>query len=713
MGIISGAKTPSVEIEARTEPNDSSIVRLGRRAARWWRRAKFLWLNRSLLTDLGFAAGFFLAAFGSASLLPEAPRTPEHLAGIALGAVAGLMTWSFWRVRRYLTAEAAYEDLRTSEHPELRPVLGLFLRWPCTAVVLFAVLVGVILAAFGYGYWGASLRSSLLQVTAPLPPVEKALHWTTGEQANAQWPSWLKVGVATLYSGVVFSLVAAWFERGNQRKNYAASLFTEEDRSDSPYGTRQEDARTSPQPEPHEQVLLMKGERIGVACLPFLRVELSGPEWTPQEVRPDRCRGAVAVLDRVFGIKDRAVSCWRKEAHTSDWIAGWLVAHLGKLLELDRSGPDTTFDNRLGETTLAVAAILACGEVFPMRTTPTSLGAYHDPERAARFRGYLRKIFRLSPKHPVLLLAACDAAERLGQPDDLRLLDDQTRRLDVQAGFTIPQTDRILQARDRVLGRDPMRADLLERYLKRVRELGLERIPVEADELLRFRRPSDGRVMVLVPGGSFLRGDDRSENTGPQRRVHLGAYLIDIDPVPQESFNNWVEEQGNVLRMERGFFPVQALLPEAAPFEYASYVTWFAAAAYARWAVKGGDLPTEAQWEKAARGAMDDRRYPTGNLWVDNPVSPFGARVCHMLEWARDAFDRLAYRRNPSIFDPIMQPGAGAGDEVVRAVRGRLPDRSVADYSLVNRVAMEPVTGGFIAPVGFRVVVSLDAETQT
>ena len=345
---------------------------------------------------------------------------------------------------------------------------------------------------------------------------------------------------------------------------------------------------------------------------------------------------------------------------------------------------------------------------------PTSQGAFHDPDRASSFRAHLRDIFRRSPKRPVLLLAACDAAERLGQPDDLRLLDEQTRQLDVQAGFSIWQTDRILQARDRVLSRDPLRSALLDRLFNRIQELGLQRVPVSADGPLRFRRPTDGGVMVLIVGGSFLRGDDRDDETSPRRRVHVGSYLIDVDPVSQESFKNWFQKQGSVLRMERGFFPVQGLPHEASPYEYASYVTWFAATAYARWAIeKVGDLPTEAQWEKAVRGTADDRRYPTGNSWAENPVSPFEVRACHMLEWTRDAFDRLAYRHNPSVFDPVMEPAASASDEIMRVVRGRSPESSVASYSLVNRLAMEPVTGGFTAPIGFRVAVALEMEKHS
>ena len=685
---------------------------IGRSVARSWRRAKYQWLNRSLLWDLGCAVSLFLCVFISASMLAAEPNPPVPAASVGLALVVGLMTWSFWRVRAYLKADAAFEDLRTSTRPALVPVFGWFLRFPCTAVVVFAVLVGLGLAAFGFGGWGPSVRSSLLQVTAPLPPIESILRSVTGEQTDALWPFWLKIALAAFYSGVVFALITAWFERGNQRKNYAASLFTEEDRDDSPYGFRPEGTISGPQSEPHEDVLLMKGERIAVACLPYLRVELSGSEWTQEEAKPNRCRGAVAVVERVFHTHPQ--HCWLVEPRSSDWISGWLLAHLGKLLDLDRTGAEATFDHRLGEATQAVAAMMASCQSLPPRPTPTSHGAFHDPDRTSRFRAHLRDIFRRSPKRPVLLLAACDAAERLGQPEDLRLLDEQTRNFDVQVGFTVAQTDRILQARDRVLSRDPLRSALLDRLLHRIRELGLESVPVPAGESLRFRRSTDGRVMVLIAGGSFVRGDDRDEVTSPRRRIHVGSYLIDVEPVSQESFKNWFQKQGSVLRMERGFFPVQGLPHEASPYDYASHVTWFAATAYARWAIeKVGDLPTEAQWEKAVRGTADDRRYPGGNSWTENPVSPFGVQACHILEWTRDAFDRLAYHHNPSVFDPVREPAASASDEVMRVVRGRSPETSVASYSLVNRLAMEPVTGGFSAPVGFRVAVALEVEKQS
>jgi len=696
---------------ASPDKNESLMDRLGRSWHRWWRSAKFQLSNRLLQKDIGCAAFLFVVLFVSAPMLPASPGVPKPLVGAGFGLVLGLMTWGFLCVRKYLKAEANYENLATSNQPASLQFFGLFLQLPCTAVVLFAALMGVGLAAFGFGSWGPALRSSLLQVTAPLPPAENLLRWITGEQADAHWPSWLKIIVAALYSGVVFALVAAWFERGNQRKNYASSLFTEGDRDDSEFGFRLQENTSIPQPEPHEQVLLMKGGRITVACLPYLQVELSSPEWMPHEARPDRCRGAIAVLQQIFH-KDPQ-PCWLNEPRTSDWITDWLAGHLGKLLELDRSGSNAAFDNRLAEATKAVAAMLASCQSLPNRPAPTSRGAYHDHDRLTKFRTHLREIFSLSPYRPVLLLAACDAAESLGQPDDLRLLDEQTRRLDVQAGFTTPQTDRILQARDRVLGRDPVRSTSLKLLLQRIQKLGLESVSVSDGEPLQFRRCTDGSEMVLIVGGSFVRGDDHTEVTSPKRRVHVGSYLIDVDPISQESFKNWIEKQGSVLRMERGFFPVQALPPEASPYGYASYVTWFAATAYARWAIQGGDLPTEAEWEKAVRGNLDERRYPSGDNWIENPASPFGMRACHMLEWTRDAFDRLAYRHNPSVFDPVLTPVASAGDEAKRVIRGRSAETSVASYSLVSRLGMEPVTGGFAVPVGFRVAVALEAAKQS
>jgi formylglycine-generating enzyme required for sulfatase activity len=705
-------------------------VRISREAGRWWRRAKYQWLNAKLWTDVGIAAAVFMAAFFLSMALPTERNSIATVGGLLLALVAAtpplVMTGSFWHVGRYIKGEAAYEDLRTGKLPDLSRFLSWLLRYPCTAVVLFAVFVAIALGAFGLVGWGPAIRGCLLEVTTPLPPVASILgtiRSALGAQAEATLPSWIAILLSFLYAKIVFDLVSGWFERGKQRHNYVASLFTDEARSGTPYGMRQEGS-SGLTPEPHEQVLLMRGDRIGAASLPYLQVELSGPEWTPNISAPDRCRGAVAAIERIFTkrlsdgdtVSANPDDCWKLYPTASDWIAGWLYGHFEKLVGQDRLRPDPAFDHRLGESVRTMAAVLATCLALPARPTPISRGAYQDAGRMVGFRNHLRQLFSRSPKRPALLIAACDAAEQLGTSEDLQLLDEQTRRLDVQAGFTIEQTDRILLTRDRVLSREPLRSDRMKRLLGRIKELRIERMLDREGKPSRFfRRTMDGAVMALVGAGSFCRGDDHADETSPRRRIHLGSFLMDIEPVSQEQFHRWAQTKGGVLRVERGFFPVQGL-PDGAPQDcpYASYVTWFAAREYARWAVDGGRLPTESEWEKAARGRKDDRRYPSGNMWVDEPVSPFGIRICHLLEWTQDAFDRQAYRHNPVVFDPPpMESRAGMGDEAMRVIRGRASGTPTASYSLVTRLGMEPVTGAFTAPVGFRVVVHLEQESRS
>ncbi|GIW78781.1 MAG: hypothetical protein KatS3mg105_0588 [Gemmatales bacterium] len=117
--------------------------------------------------------------------------------------------------------------------------------------------------------------------------------------------------------------------------------------------------------------------------------------------------------------------------------------------------------------------------------------------------------------------------------------------------------------------------------------------------------------------------------------------------------------------------------------------------------------------KRLPEGANDDRRYPSGNISEDPLVSPFGVRLCHLLEWTQDAYDRLAYRHNPVVFDPRMESAAGAGDEARRVVRGRNPESKLANYTLAERLGMEPIIGAFSTPVGFRVAVDLEHQPQS
>ncbi|HJW90604.1 MAG TPA: SUMF1/EgtB/PvdO family nonheme iron enzyme [Anaerolineales bacterium] len=114
-----------------------------------------------------------------------------------------------------------------------------------------------------------------------------------------------------------------------------------------------------------------------------------------------------------------------------------------------------------------------------------------------------------------------------------------------------------------------------------------------------FSSGRDGRSMVYVPAGEFLYGPDKE-------KVTTGAFYIDLSPVTNAEYKRFVEASGHEFpaHWRRGTWP------DGKADHPVVQVTWDSAAAYADWA--GKRLPTEYEWEKAARGT-DGRRWPWGN----------------------------------------------------------------------------------------------------
>ena len=113
--------------------------------------------------------------------------------------------------------------------------------------------------------------------------------------------------------------------------------------------------------------------------------------------------------------------------------------------------------------------------------------------------------------------------------------------------------------------------------------------------------------MVLIPAGPFTMGsDDRLPDEGPQHRVDLPAYKIDRYEVTNLQYKQFIDDTGH---SSPDHF-VNRTFPEGKADHPVTNVTWYDARDYCGWA--GKRLPTEQEWEKAARGT-DGRWFPWGN----------------------------------------------------------------------------------------------------
>lgn len=121
--------------------------------------------------------------------------------------------------------------------------------------------------------------------------------------------------------------------------------------------------------------------------------------------------------------------------------------------------------------------------------------------------------------------------------------------------------------------------------------------------------------MILIPAGKFIMGtDERLPDEGPQHIVGLKAYWIDKYEVTNAQYKKFIDATG---RRSPDHFRNRTY-PEGKADHPVTFVTWYDAHDYCAWA--GKRLPTDAEWEKAARGT-DGRMFPWGNEFDINKAN--------------------------------------------------------------------------------------------
>jgi len=171
--------------------------------------------------------------------------------------------------------------------------------------------------------------------------------------------------------------------------------------------------------------------------------------------------------------------------------------------------------------------------------------------------------------------------------------------------------------------------------------LGCGEAETPADEAMAIEpeivKPKPGES-VLIPAGEFTMGTEQQappQVAVPQHTIDLPAYFIDVYEVTHGEWIRFITEAD--IRPEGNWRQFYSIGKEDHPV---SNVTWDDAKAYCEWA--GKRLPTEAEWEKAARGP-DAYRYSWGDLWDARKSNSSEMGMRNTMEVGEVATDRSPY----------------------------------------------------------------------
>jgi eukaryotic-like serine/threonine-protein kinase len=223
--------------------------------------------------------------------------------------------------------------------------------------------------------------------------------------------------------------------------------------------------------------------------------------------------------------------------------------------------------------------------------------------------------------------------------------------------------------------------------------------------------------MAYVPGGEFLMGNDHGDSyEQPAHRVVVRPFYIDIHEVTCAEYAVFVNRTGHKTPESWG----TTICPKGSEQWPVTGVDWFDASAYASW--KGGRLPTEEEWEFAARGT-DGRRFPWGNEWRPNAAnagesstgsliavgsypegkSPFGLMDMAGNAWEWTSSNLQAYPEGKLPEEPEGQRRVIRGGSWVKD--------SSPEWTTTYRGFAAPAAGNDYTKIGFRCVRDINVSS--
>ncbi|MFZ0565596.1 MAG: bifunctional serine/threonine-protein kinase/formylglycine-generating enzyme family protein [Chlamydiales bacterium] len=196
--------------------------------------------------------------------------------------------------------------------------------------------------------------------------------------------------------------------------------------------------------------------------------------------------------------------------------------------------------------------------------------------------------------------------------------------------ITPPKDESYSQALNSMLNRDPV---VTEYQPEKKEKVQIEPLQTE---------------MVVIHAGEFLRGSNEGKRDEmPAHKIYLDSFAIDIHPVTNEQYVRFLEDLGDekdqnyndLIRLKDSRITRSGGKLSIEP-GYSKHpvvgVTWYGARSYANWA--GKRLPTEGEWEIAARGGLEGALYPTGHMIDKNQANFFSSDTSSVMSYPPNGY---------------------------------------------------------------------------